>query len=112
MTNADLIAFKQEQVLADEGLNHEELYCLLKEVKPTGFQRSPDLSYYIRKRQLGFKYPNISGVITMHFSGECWKFKGRFPFNIYRIVCSILALSKNGGHARVVGFKSYSSMAY
>lgn len=115
MTKVDLIAFKQEQGLAGEGLNQlqlEELYRLVKEVEPKGFQRSADLSYYIRKNHLGFKYPNISGVVTMQSSGERWKFKGGFPSNIYRIVCSILELNNNGSHARVVGFKSYSSMGY
>lgn len=115
MTKTELISFKNEHKLSREELDYtelEELYLLIKEVKAQGFQRSADLSYYIRKNQLGFKYPNISGEITMQSAGDRWKFKGGFPSNIYRIVCSILGLSNNGSHARVVGFKSYSSMGY
>ena len=115
MINADLISFKHEHRLSCERLNHNELtelYRLVQEVEAQGFQSSSDLSSYIRKNQLGYKYPNISGVVTMRSNGTSWDFKGGFPPKVYRILCTILGLSNNGSRARAVGFKSYASLSY
>jgi hypothetical protein len=111
--NLQLRAFSAKHNLFNEGLEEvelQELYDLIEEVEAQGFEYSGDLSKYISTRKLGYKYPNIAGIVTMKSRGTTWAFKGGFPSNIYRIVCTILNLSSNGSQARVVGFRSYASI--
>lgn len=111
--NHKLQMFSVKHNLFEEGLGEvelNELYELIDEVRVQGFEYSGELSNYISTRKLGFKYPNIAGIITMRSHGKTWAFKGGFPSNIYRIICTILNLSSSGSHARVVGFKSYASI--
>ena len=105
--------FTREHDLHQEGLSDlelSELYELVEEIAGQGFHYSGDLSNYITRQKLGYKYPNISGVVTMKANSNTWTFKGGFPANIYRIVCTILNLSSKGSRARVVRFRSYASM--
>ena len=115
MKYATIKTFVIENNLENEGLNQVELgelYSLVQEIKSKNFQYSSDLSRYISKNKLGYDYPHISGIVTMKNIGRSWEFKGGFPSNIYRIVCTILDLRSNGSFARAVGFKSYASLNY
>lgn len=115
MKYATIKTFVMDNNLDNEGLEPvelAELFSLVQEIKSKRFQYSSELSRYISKNKLGYDYPNISGIVTMKSSGRSWDFKGGFPSNIYRIVCTILNLRSNGSFARAVGFKSYASLNY
>lgn len=87
-----------------------ELVNLISEITPLGFTHSSQLSNHIKDHQLGYKYPNISGIVTMQREDREWDFKGGFPKNIYRILCKELNLDGRNSDARAVGFISYSDM--
>jgi hypothetical protein len=108
-TAADDIAF-----LADSYdlsiIEAEELYQLLVDMLPLGFTRSKQLSQYIIDHQLGYRYPNISGIVTMENGVRQWELAGGFPRWIYAIICEELGLGNEGSTARPVGFVSFDAM--
>lgn len=89
----------------------DELIDLIEEAKSSGFKSSGQLSEYIRKNDLGYKYPNISGVVKMKNGVDTWDFKGGFPPKIYKIVCESLNLGNNGTSAHAIGFKSFKELS-
>ena len=89
-------------------LKADELHRLLLEVRPRNFRCSKQLSQYIVDNQLGYKYPNISGIVRMEESGTQWDFHGGFPTDIYRMICQELSLNNQGTSARAVGFTSFN----
>jgi len=92
-------------------LESNELSNLIKEMALENFTYSSDLSGYIKRNNLGEKYPNIAGVVTMENYSDRWKFEGGFPKNIYRIVCQELDLRDRGTSARAVDFLSYRQLS-
>ena len=88
----------------------EELLQLLAEMYPLNFKESSDLSKYILKHKLGYKYPNISGIVRMKEEDTEWNFLGGFPPDIYKIVCEELNLSNRGTSARAVKFTPFKDI--
>lgn len=88
----------------------QELEKLLEEVRPLGFTHSKQLSKYIVNHGLGYRYPNISGIVRMEESGTEWDFHGGFPPDIYKIICKELNLNNQGTSARVVGWDTYKNI--
>lgn len=88
----------------------EELSMLLKDMKYKGFIYSSELSSYIKQHNLGSKYPNVSGIVTMQNLSDTWDFNGGFPRNIYRIVCQELGLVDKGTSAKAIDFLSYKKL--
>lgn len=81
---------------------------LLNEAKEQGFSTPKELSEFINENKLGYKYPDIAGVITMtNNSGSDWKFKGGISPKIYKYLCFDLGFSQRGNNFSVKGFKSY-----
>ena len=91
-------------------LEADELQQLLTEMRPKKFKRSKELSEYIVKYQLGYKYPNISGIVRMREAGREWNFHGGFPPDIYKIICGELGLGNQGTDARAVNFTPFKSI--
>ncbi|MGB7713091.1 MAG: hypothetical protein WBL95_26745 [Microcoleus sp.] len=87
-----------------------ELYRLLKELGPLGFTHSGQLSIHIRRYQLGYRYPTISGIVTMEDGGTAWEFTGGFPPAIYTIICQELGLRNQGTSARAIHFESFQQI--
>ena len=110
-TTEDFFEYHNVKVSAFNDIEKSELFNLLQEVMDAGFTQSYELSRYIVKEQLGYKYPNISGIITMKNSGDCWDFKGGFPPKVYGIICSILGLTSKRTQSRVIKFQSFASCA-
>ena len=88
----------------------EELLQLLAEMYPLNFKESSDLSKYILKHKLGYKYPNISGIVRMKEEDTEWNFLGGFPPDIYKIVCEELNLSNRGTSARAEKFTPFKDI--
>ncbi|WP_036486558.1 cold shock domain-containing protein [Myxosarcina sp. GI1] len=84
-----------------------ELHQLITEMRPLGFTNSKQLSNYIVRHQLGYRYPNISGIVIMEDGGEEWEFPGGFPTKIYTIICRELNLDNQRTSARVKNFESF-----
>ena len=85
----------------------EELSSLLEEMIEKNFTLSSELSNYLTSNKLGYKYPNIAGIVTMSDNEREWDFDGGFPKDIYRIICTELNLTDRGTSARAVRFRSY-----
>ena len=89
----------------------DELYRLLKELGPLGFTHSRQLSIHIIRNELGYRYPNISGIVTMEDDGGTrWLFPGGFPPEIYTIICQELVLANQGTSARAIHFESFQDI--
>lgn len=83
----------------------DELERLLAEMRPLNFKYSKQLSNYIVSHRLGYKYPNISGIVRMEEAGTEWDFAGGFPTDIYRIICRELHLDNQRTSARPIDEK-------
>jgi hypothetical protein len=91
-------------------LEADELHQLLLEMRPLNFTRSRELSAYIVKQQLGYKYPNISGIVRMEEAGTQWDFHGGFPPDIYKVICKELELNNQGTDARAIKFTPFKNI--
>ncbi|MFN6477815.1 hypothetical protein [Nostoc sp. DedQUE07] len=88
----------------------DELHQLLTEMRPLGFTHSRQLSEHIAAYRLGYRYPNISGIVTMEDGGREWKFHGGFPTEIYKIICRELGLDNQRTSATVKDFESFEDL--
>ena len=91
-------------------LEAAELHQLLEEMRPLNFIYSKDLSKYIVKYQLGYRYPHISGIVKMEESDTQWELHGGFPKDIYRIICRELNLTDQGTNARAIKFTPFKDV--
>ena len=91
-------------------IKENEFRLLVEEMRPLGFTRSKDVSWYIVNNQLGYKYKHISGVVKMEMDGNTWDFNGGFPQKIYAQLCEELGLHSQHTRAHVVGFDSYKNI--
>ncbi len=87
-----------------------ELLLLLKELRPLKFKYSNQLSAYIVKNQLGYRYPNISGIVTMNNGDTGWEFPGGFSKEVYKIICRELRLANQGTSAIATDFESFQEI--
>lgn len=85
----------------------EEFHKLITDMRPLKFKTSKQLSKYIVINQLGYKYPNISGIVRMEEADTQWNFHGGFPVDMYKKICEILDLHNQGTSARAVGFTPF-----
>lgn len=109
-TGADVVEIRLAQRYDLSRVQAEELYSLLEDMASLGFESSKELSNHIVKHQLGYQYPNISGIVRMEQDGEQWDFPGGFPRGIYRIICDELGLRNQGTRARPVGFTPFRGL--
>lgn len=79
-------------------------------MRPLDFTHSKQLSAYIVKYKLGYRYPNISGIVRMEESGTEWDFQGGFPPDTYKIICKELNLYNQGTSARSVKFTPFKDI--
>lgn len=91
-------------------VEQKEFNALVAEISACGFSLSSEVSAYIRRNQLGKKYQNISGILTMKSNGDQWRFVGGFPTHIYARLCEALGLGNNGSRAEVVGFTPFKKV--
>lgn len=105
---------KRERVLEIERIKKQieesEFKQLVDEVSALGFTQTAQLSNYIMKNKLGYKYKNISGVLKMMRDGDVWDFEGGFPPAVYAQICRALDLGNKGTRARAVGFTSFDEL--
>ena len=99
----------EEQQIQEE-IEEKEFEQLVAEMKPLGITHSNQVSDYIMKNRLGYKYKNISGIVEMEKNGTSWNLKGGFPTIIYARLCEELGLSNQGSRARAVGFKPFKDL--
>ena len=99
----------EEQKIQKE-IEYREFKELITEMASLGFTHSKELSDYIIRNQLGYKYKNISGVLEMEKDGYRWDFNGGFPEKIYAQICSELNLRNEGSNAKVVNFNSFKKL--
>jgi hypothetical protein len=88
----------------------DELEQLLAEMRPLNFKYSKELSEYIIENQLGYRYPNISGIVRMKETDTEWNFHGGFHPDFYKIICKELNLLNQGTTARPVKFTPFKDI--
>ena len=91
-------------------IEEKEFEQLVKELKTLGFTNSSEVSDYIVKNKLGYKYENISGILEMTNKGNKWNFEGGFPKHIYARLCQELNLENNGTTAKPGQFQSFKAL--
>jgi hypothetical protein len=98
------------QKQAEDKEREDEFRRLVAEIKPLNFTQSSQVSSYIVKKKLGFKYRNISGILQMERDGETWDFNGGFPSDIYARLCEALGLKHKGSRAHPGEFTPYKDI--
>ncbi len=96
---------------AKEEIEEEEFEQLVSEMAPLGFTESAQVSAYIVRNKLGYKYKNISGILEMELGGNTWNFKGGFPPKIYARLCQELGLSNRATQAKPGKFESFKELS-
>lgn len=91
-------------------VEESEFEQLVADVSALGFTHTGQLSNYIMKNKLGYKYKNISGVLKMMRGGDTWDFEGGFPPAVYAQICKALGLDNKGTRARAIGFTSFDEL--
>ena len=82
----------------DKGMNmtceqKNEVNALIEECRDMGFRSSSEVSHYITKNKLGYKYQHISGYLTMSDGRGEWEFEGGIAPQFYAYICKKLELS-------------------
>ena len=103
--------------LDEDGKSQEEIEALefdqlVAEIRPLDYSESSQVSRYIMKHKLGYKYRNISGIVKMKRDVDTWDFKGGFPPYVFARLCSELGLKSKKSAARVVGFTPFKNAGY
>ena len=94
-----------------ESREREDEFCrLVAEIKPFNFAQSSQVSAYIVRYRLGYKYKNISGILKMERDGEKWDFNGGFPPDIYARLCEALGLKHKGSRAQPKEFTPFKDI--
>jgi len=101
---------KLQKLKVNQKIKEKEFKKLVAEMKPLGITKSQEISLYIKKNRLGYKYKNISGIVKMEQDGNFWNFKEGFPEDIYAKLCKELGLSNQGTSARAVDFKPFKDL--
>lgn len=100
----------RDQQAAQERIEEEEFSQLVAEMSALNYTRSSQVSAYIVRNKLGFKYKNISGFLEMELEGRRWNFDGGFPPKIYARLCDALGLGNQGSRATPVAFTPYKDV--
>lgn len=98
------------QKASQEKSEEDEFRQLVAEISALGFTHSKQVSAYIVRHNLGYKYKNISGILQMEMGGDVWNFNGGFPPRIYARLCDALGLGNQGSLARPIAFRSYKDL--
>lgn len=98
------------QIRANEKAEEDEFCQLVAELTALGFTQSKQVSAYIVRQKLGFKYQHISGVLQMKMGGDVWSFNGGFPPKVYARLCSELGLGNQGSGAKPLSFIAYKDI--
>jgi cold shock CspA family protein len=94
-----------------EKTTEEHEFCqLVAEMAVLGLTRSSQVSAYIVRHRLGYKYRHISGILQMELDGRVWSFDGGFPPKIYARLCQELGLGNNGSRALPREFTPYKDI--
>ena len=99
-----------DQIRANEKAEEDEFCQLVAELTALGFTQSKQVSAYIVRQKLGFKYQHISGVLQMKMGGDVWNFNGGFPPKVYARLCSELGLGNQGSGAKPLSFIAYKDI--
>ncbi|MDY4873939.1 MAG: hypothetical protein SO133_03665 [Alloprevotella sp.] len=82
----------------------EELVAFFKSMR---FKKSKELSNYIVKHQLGYKYPDLCGYLELSNGYDTWEFEGAIAPNYYADICLRLGLDNENSKSTPQGFESY-----
>ncbi|WP_414918691.1 cold-shock protein [Pseudomonas sp. IT-P4] len=99
-----------DQMRVNVKAEEEEFRQLVTELLVLGFTQSKQVSAYIVRQKLGYKYQHISGVLQMGMGGDVWNFNGGFPPRIYARLCYELGLGNQGSGARPLSFTAYKDI--
>lgn len=87
-----------------------EFYCLVEECKELGITTSAQVTNYIKKYTVGYKYRHIAGDLHLRNSYNQWIYKGGIAPKYYRMLCIELGLGNKHSDAEVEKFRSYAEM--
>ena len=86
----------------------DEYRRLLSEMRSKHFSTSAEVSAYIRRNRLGYRYKHITGVLEMTDGESAWDFNGGISPEYYARLCQDLGLNNNGTKSQVVGFTPFA----
>lgn len=87
-----------------------EFWCLVKECIEKELKSSKEVTDYILKNKLGFKYRHIAGQLTFRRGHDSWIYNGGISPEYYGKLCNELNLGNNNSDVRVERFRSYAQL--
>lgn len=87
-----------------------EFYCLVEDCKELGITTSSQLTKYIRRYKVGYKYKHIAGELYLSDGYDQWTCPGGISPEYYGKLCRELSLDYGPSRARVEGFCPYAEM--
>lgn len=111
--NDRLVAIRQQEaqlIIDRKEMEEREFQQLVNEIRNLGFTESKQVSKYIRKNRLGYRYGNLTGVLRMGKGLDAWDFVGGIHYDFYTRLCSTLNLSSQKSGAKPTYFKSFNDL--
>lgn len=88
----------------------KEIYELVRFFRKKGYRKSFQISNYIKTHNLGYRYPNITGHLTMTNEHDIWDFDGGIGPKYYAIICEKLGIDSKHTRSWDIGFESYQEL--
>lgn len=91
-------------------IQKEQFADLCHECFGKDFGKSVDVSRYIEKNKLGYKYDLIAGELTIKKAQHQWVLNGGIAPKYYGILCEVLGLADQNTDSKAESFASYRDL--
>lgn len=89
----------------------KEFFELVNECMKRKFRESREVTSYIMKNKLGYKYRHIAGHLHMNRGTDEWTYEGGISPEYYGKLCQALNLNKRVSNAKAKGFESFAELS-
>lgn len=100
------VQINRKKIIYDTNIE-KQIEELVAFFKPMRFRKSSQLSNYIVKHQLGYKYPDLCGYLELSNDYDTWEFEGAIAPNYYAEICYRLELDNENSDSIPQSFESY-----
>ena len=100
------VQINRKKIIYDTNIE-KQIEELVAFFKPMRFSKSSQLSNYIVKHQLGYKYPDLCGYLELSNDYDTWEFEGAIAPNYYAEICYRLELDNENSDSIPQSFESY-----
>ena len=100
------VQINRKKIIYDTNIE-KQIEELVAFFQPMHFSKSSQLSNYIMKHQLGYKYPDLCGYLELSNDYDTWEFEDAFHPKYYAEICYRLELDNENSDSIPQNFESY-----